>query len=244
MHKILRFAAGLLPPFRRRGSSACPARPALDGFMRGQLDAAGNRRVLLHLIPGCRRCQEITAELWWAAAGRRVGTGAPVDPGPSVDRVFGQVRHIHAGLEIERATARQVLAGLAVLPVHVWPARLHGEPRTWGLSELLLERSRAARAVDPRDAEVLAHCAVAIAGEIPAGSHPAGFVEDLTARAWIAVAEARRACENLAGAEEALRDATRFAALYALGKGVIKLRGGGGTPPQRGERACRLDRIR
>ena len=227
MHKILRFAAGLLSPFRRRRPSACLSRQALDGFMRGQLDAAGNRRVLLHLIPGCPRCQEITAELWWAGAGLRTGAGTAVDPGPSVYRVFDQVRRIHAGLEIERATARQVLAGLVGLPVHAWAARLYGEPRTWGLSELLLERSRDARAVDPRDAEVIAHCAAAIAGEIPLGIHPAGFVEDLTARAWTAVAEARHACENLAGAEEALRDAARVAALYVvLGKGAIKLRGG------------------
>jgi len=176
--------------------------------MRGGLDGEENLQVLLHLVPGCRHCQEITAELWWAGAGRRPrGSTAAADPGLSVDRVFDRVRRIHAGLEIERAMARKVLAGLAGLPVASWGARLAGEPPAWGLCELLLERSRDARAWDPQEAEGIACHAVAIAGEIPGENHPAGLLQDLTARSWIAVAEARRAGEDLAGAEEALRSA-------------------------------------
>jgi tetratricopeptide (TPR) repeat protein len=209
VHNIVRFAAGLLAPLRRRDPGACPSRRELDGFMRGQLAAAENLRVLRHLLPGCRPCQEITAALWWAGAGRRPvrETGPALDHGPAVDRVYDRVRRIHSGLERERAAARQLLAPLAGLPPAVWIARLAGEPRTWGLCELLLERSRAARGSAPRDAEAIAGCAVAVAAAIPPGSHPARLCEDLTARAWIAVAEARRAGEDLAGAEEALERA-------------------------------------
>ncbi len=99
------------------------------------------------------------------------------------------------------------MAGLAELRVADWGARLAGVARTWGLCELLLERSRQMRPVEPDDAEALARRAVAIAGEISAAAHPAELVEDLTARAWIAVAEARRTLAELAGAAEALRHA-------------------------------------
>lgn len=176
--------------------------------MRGRLDAEENLRVLKHLVPGCRHCQEVTADLWWAGAGRRArGSAAAADPGLSVERVFERIRRIHVGLEIERTAARQLLAEFAGLPVASWGARLAGEPPTWGLCELLLERSREARAEDPREAEAIAGYAVAVAGEIPAECHPAVLLQDLTARSWIAVAEARRAGEDLAGAEEALRNA-------------------------------------
>jgi tetratricopeptide (TPR) repeat protein len=208
VYTILRFAVGLLPRFLTRGRGACPPRQALEGFMRGQLGAEDNLRVLLHLVPGCSRCQQITAELWWAGAGRRGGrNGAAVDYGVTVDRVFDMVRRIHGGLEAERAAARRLLAGLAGLPPTELGLRLAAEARTWGLCELLLERSRDARSGDPREAEGLARVAAEIAGEIPAEAHPAELVEDLRGRAWIAVAEARRAGADLSGADEALRTA-------------------------------------
>lgn len=176
--------------------------------MRGRLGADESLRVLLHLVPGCPDCQTITSELWWAAEGRGARGGPAIDSGASFDRVFERVRRIQAGLEAERAAARRVLAGLAGLAVTDWNGRLAGAAPTWGLCELLLERSREARAQEePREAEALAGSAVAVAGEIPAGVHPAGLVEDLTARAWLAVAEARRSRAELAGAEEALRQA-------------------------------------
>lgn len=173
--------------------------------MRGQLGPENSLRVLLHLVPGCPQCQEITGELWWAGAGRRGSrSGAAVDYGDSVDRVFDRVRRVHGGLEAERAAARRLLAGI---PGAELGSRLAGEARTWGLCEMLLERSREARAMEPREAEGLAGLAAEIAGEIPEEAHPAALVEDLTARAWIAVAAARRAGTDLAGADEALRRA-------------------------------------
>lgn len=175
--------------------------------MRGQLDAEESLRVLLHLLPGCPRCQPITADLWWAGAGRGGRIGWRADHGPSIERVFARMRRLHAGLEAERGAARQALAALAGLPVAVWGTHLAREARTWGLCEILLERSREARCTEPRDAETLARWAVEIAGEIPAGVHPAELVENLKGRAWIAVAEARRACADLAGAAAALRRA-------------------------------------
>lgn len=205
---LLRLVGGLFPRFWKRGQRTCPSRQALETFMRGRLDGEESLRVLRHLAPGCPRCQQITSELWWAAAGRGARACAAVDAGLSLDRVFDRVRRVQAGLEVERGAARRVLADLKDIPVTWWGGRLAGAARTWGLCELLLEQGREARsAEDPRAAEVLATYAVAVTREIPADAHPARLVEDLAARAWAAVAEARRALADLTGAEEALRTA-------------------------------------
>lgn len=174
--------------------------------MRGQLDSRENLGVLLHLLPGCARCQEITAPLWWAGEGGRRGQhGAPTDYEPAVSRVFARVARIHAGLETERLAARHLLTELAAVPVSGWGSRLPGEGRTWGLCELLLEQSRAS--AEPREAEALALLAAECAGELSAGAHPAALIGDLRARSWITAAEARRAAGDLDRAEEALRTA-------------------------------------
>jgi len=68
----------------------------------------------------------------------------------------------------------------------------------------LLEESRFSRPTDPAEAAAFARYAMAVAGEIPVESHPAGHLADLAARAWVALAEAQRAGGDLAGAESAL----------------------------------------
>jgi tetratricopeptide (TPR) repeat protein len=212
VQKFLRFAAGLFARFRSkdvREHRSCPSRQVLEGFMRGQLAPRENLGVLLHLLPGCPHCQEITAPLWWAGEGRRSGRrGAVTDYEHAVSRVFAHVTRIHAGLETERVAARRLLAELATVPVSGWGNRLSAlsaEARTWGLCELLLERSRAS--TEPGETELLALLAAEYAGELAPGAHPAELIGDLRARSWIAAAEARRAVGDLDRAEEALRTA-------------------------------------
>jgi tetratricopeptide (TPR) repeat protein len=174
--------------------------------MRGQLDRRENLGVLLHLLPGCPHCQEITAPLWWAGEGGRHGQRGPsADYEPSVSRVFAHVARIHAGLESERAAARRLLVELAAIPFSTWGANLSAEGRTWGFCELLLERSRSCG--EAREAEAFALLAAESAEDLSPGAHPAELIGDLRARSWIAVAEARRAADDLDRAEEALRTA-------------------------------------
>lgn len=174
--------------------------------MRGRLDPGENLGVLLHLLPGCPRCQEITAPLWWAGEGAGKGRqGTAADYEPAVSRVFARVTRIHAGLESERAAARRLLAELAAIPVSAWGRGLPVGERTWGLCELLLDRSRSSG--EPREAEALALLAAECACELSSDLHPAELIGDLRARSWMAVAEARRAADDLDRAEEALRTA-------------------------------------
>jgi len=37
---------------------------ALERFLRGELDRAGNRRVVRHLLRGCPQCLAITRPIW------------------------------------------------------------------------------------------------------------------------------------------------------------------------------------
>ena len=99
--------------------------------MYGRLEEEESRRIVLHLVPGCPRCQEITSELWWAAAGRGGEAAAAIDYGPCVRRVFDRVRRVRAELEVEQAGApgellewRYVLAELTCQS----PVRISANP--------------------------------------------------------------------------------------------------------------------
>jgi len=70
--------------------------------MCGRLDEEESRRVILHLVPGCPRCQEVTSELWWAAAGRGEQAAATIDYGPCVRRALNRARRARTRLEAER----------------------------------------------------------------------------------------------------------------------------------------------
>ncbi len=207
MRKFLRFAAGLLPPFRKRAKNPCPPRQELEAFVRGLLEGDAALHVLRHLLPGCPACQEITSALWWAGEGRRVRGGPVALEEPAVDRVLAKVRGLHAGLERERAAARPVCAELARCRVTTWGVRLQGVPRTWGFCELLLAESGASRDAAPDLSAAFALLAMEVAAEVPAALHPPGFVADLAARAWIGLSASRRAQGDLDGAEAALQEA-------------------------------------
>lgn len=184
--------------------------------MLGDLDPRESRRLLTHLVRGCGRCQEITAELW------KIGSGEPVsgrlssrfEQAEAVDRVLARVRQAHADLETERAGARRLFAeldsgshGQRLLQVQ---ARIQEDPRlnTRGFCDVLLQESQERRSGEPRQAEELARLAVEASLRIaPAESQPQPLLEDLRSRAWGAVADARCIAADFQGAEEALRQA-------------------------------------
>jgi tetratricopeptide (TPR) repeat protein len=178
--------------------------------MLGELDAADNLRVLLHLLPGCSRCRAVTADLW------RVG--AEPEGGPSwsrsrrfqyqemVDRVFASVRQAQGLLVAERAAAPQLLDELMAHPAGLRPLLARNDPRfrTWGLAELLLRACHDRRFESPHEAAELADLAVAVTeGDLPL--YPPVLAEDLRARAWGALANAKRILADFRSAELAFR---------------------------------------
>jgi tetratricopeptide (TPR) repeat protein len=199
--------------------AAHPSPRDLERFVLGDLDPQATLRVLLHLLPGCDRCREITGALWWSSAG-----AAGVDPGderaagagytPAVQRVFADLSRAHAQLTAERAAAPLLLAELEREPPERRESVLSADPRcrTWAFCELLLERSR----VSPDPAGLYSRLAVAVVERLDPAAYPPPVAADLAARCWGEVADIRRLAADLRGAEEALG---RSAAWLVRGSG-------------------------
>jgi tetratricopeptide (TPR) repeat protein len=188
-----------------------PMRMELEDFMLGKLSQRESRRVILHLLPGCSHCQSVTAAFWNLGddgdGNGRVELSERFRYESAMNRVLARVRTARAGLETERAGARERMAELEAMPRDRWPALVQADPRfhTWGVCELLLDRAQSSR--DLGEAGLCAGLTVILAGRIGAEAHPQTLVQDLTARAWTALADARRQAGELHSAEEALRRA-------------------------------------
>jgi hypothetical protein len=153
-----------------------------------------------------------------AAAGAMEAAGGEL-PGALVHRLVAA----GAQLERERAGAPGLLAELlAGESPREQVERLAAEPRfwTWGLAELLLDRSQHDEACGSAEAIRLAGLGLAVAERLPGERHPEGVVQDLKARAWALIGDARRLAGQLAEAEDALRLA---AACLARGSGDLTL---------------------
>lgn len=177
-----------------------PSNGELESFMLGRLSQRDSRRVILHLLPGCPRCREVTSAFWDLGSDERAGQGARFQYEPTLERVFDRVRTARAGLEAERAEALRLMAGLQILPLERWAAKVQKDRRfhTWGFCELLLEQA---------GSEVCAGLAVSVAGRIDPEIHPPVFLEELRARTWGGLADVRRRAGDFGSAEEALRHA-------------------------------------
>lgn len=175
-----------------------PSDGELESFMLGRLSQRDSRRVILHLLPGCAQCREVTSAFWDLGPDARHAASLQYDG--SLERVFDRVRTVGAGLEAERAGARRLMAGLQILPLERWASKVQKDRRfhTWGFCELLLEQA---------GSEVCAGLAVNVAGRIDPETHPPVFVEELRARTWGGLADVRRKAGDLGSAEEALRHA-------------------------------------
>jgi len=127
----------------------------------------------------------------------------PARDGEATNPLLAVLERVRSTLDRERAAAPAGCAELLALPPQAALERIRREARfqTWGLCELLLARA---------ESEAAEHCAtLALAGaeRLDPSRHAAAVVEDLKARAWAALGEARQRAADLPGAEEALRAA-------------------------------------
>jgi tetratricopeptide (TPR) repeat protein len=163
-----------------------------------------HREVVEHIT----RCAVCRARLRYLP---RQGTREPAavsgaDYGAVLDRAAERLGALTANLEQERYEAPGLFVELTETPPEKLDLVLRNSARfhTWGLFELLVERSSEVTISDARGAKALGHLALRLAEHLDPGRYREDVIEDLKARAWGYLANARRVCSDLSGAEEAL----------------------------------------
>jgi len=166
----------------------------------------------LHHVTGCARCQARLAGLPFL---HNLAQVVPIrsQRAETYDGAF--VRSLRTAMERmaylkqEREAAPGLLAELLA---HSGPQReilLRNSRRfyTWGLVELLLERSLEVSIQSPGQGDELARLALQVAALLEPRRYGAALLEDSLARAWACVGNALRIQSDLNGAEEAFERA-------------------------------------
>ena len=184
-----------------------PPSELLTGFLLGRLAPPEHRLVFFHLLHGCVRCREEMAPL--VEAMFRPGRGeVPPDMDPEdyddpIGRAFARVLGLKENRERERAESdRKISELLGAARVGVLP-EAEGF-WTWGLCEVLLERSWNLRHEDPKQMLQLAGLAAEAADRLEPEDYGLRETFNLRARAWGEYANACRVSDDLVQAERAI----------------------------------------
>jgi tetratricopeptide (TPR) repeat protein len=151
-----------------------------------------------------------------APSGPRAGNGKllrlrPPEPdyGRALERSARNLLQRQIALDRERAEARFLLPELLAHRPERQELLMRNDPRfqTWGMLELLLDRSRGEILENARECERLATLARILCGQLDGGYYGVSRIDDMRARAWSCIAESRRLRSDFAGAEAALASA-------------------------------------
>lgn len=147
--------------------------------------------------------------------------GKAVDYEAAIAQTEKVLQTSERALAEERTAAPGLFVELARIPPEERDVLLPDAPRfhTWGVFELLIERSLETSLRDPGWSEELGLLALRLSEHLDAGRYGGGaLIEDLRARAWASIANSCRVRSDLQGAEEA------FSCAYAhLRKGTRDL---------------------
>jgi tetratricopeptide (TPR) repeat protein len=199
-----------------------PDEKTLEKFGRGKMARRENLKVVWHLF-NCGTCRKELERV--APEGtkllEKLFTGLePVDiaDSPAYDRAFtfGQ-----STLEVrgeardrDRARAPKLFTELMRHPISRQRALIE---RTWRFKnyvfgEFLLDQSQQQVGDDPSRAEDLAQLALAVAEQLTSSHYGPALVNDLKARAWAYIGNARRVQSDLRSADEAFEQVETFLA--------------------------------
>ncbi len=194
---------------------AHPARKQLERFLRAELPAPAAGDVLRHLLAGCASCQETTAAIWnLTDDADDEALLAGIDPAldAAYDRVIDTAFHTLAqrqeAQERERTVAAQLWDELEHHPANRQQMLVRNSTRfaNVALCETILAKSHAACFQDPQHGATLAQLATIVVERVAEGC-AAVEIGGLAARAWGALANARRVAGDHAAAERALATA-------------------------------------
>ncbi len=144
-------------------------------------------------------------------AGHRILAWREPEPdyGLVIDKVLRTLRPKISAVEQERGEAPGLLAELLRHPPERREVLVRNSRRFGSLSlcGLLLQASRQEGMRDPLKGEQLAKLALLLTDRLEAHSHDPRLVEDLRARCWALIANARRIASDFYGAEQAFLEA-------------------------------------
>jgi tetratricopeptide (TPR) repeat protein len=190
-----------------------PDQCTLERFACGDLSEVESHRIEHHLRSGCATCQaEVDQLLLPLAEGS--ATWLPLLQGPAIlsddpkalAQTFDRLEQRLALIELERAAAPALVDGLLAQPHTQRFAVVRSRPElhTLAVCELLVDRSSQAGFADAPRALELAELAVEVSDCLPPGHYGTSVVQDLKARSWAYLGNARRLKGDLNGAEQAL----------------------------------------
>lgn len=133
----------------------------------------------------------------------------PLDYGPALEETESFLQNRGRALAKERAEAPGLFVELMKAPPEQWELLLKNSPRfrTWGLFELVVERSLETGIRDPLHAEDLGRLALRLSELLDSRLYGQELIEDLRARSWAHIGNACRLKSDLPGAEEAFQTA-------------------------------------
>ncbi len=190
-----------------------PDRNAFERFSRGEASVAEERWIEDHLRSACARCQRHVDDLVSCAFSPPAASREEADAqDASWDRLFTRLGSRLSGAAAERGVAPALLAELFD---RSWEEqsvvlRLDRRLRTVAVCELLIEKSFEEGFRNPARAIELAERGLLLAELLDAERYGRSVVQDLQARAWAYLGNARRISFDLAGAEAALARAERL----------------------------------
>lgn len=171
------------------------------------LSLGNEHRSLLEHVAGCLVCRDRLQMLIHQT--REEATEEKTSYDEALDRGHRVLESRQAALEKERFEAPTLFVELMSHPRDQRSPLLWGARRfhTWGMFELLIERSLEMGIREPDVAEELAMLALHVSDHLDFSYYGAKLIEDLRARAWAHLANSRRVRSDLTGAEEAFERA-------------------------------------
>lgn len=187
-----------------------PRRESLEGFLLGSLPAGDMKNTLAHLLGGCDRCQDEISPLSTAmftpdAAPEAVLSAAEEDAyDRAISAAFTKALQRERSLASEREAAEvQVAEIVRGLQRPETPSLPEGFA-SWGLCEVLIEKSKQMRQSDLPAMIQLANLARLAADRLDPEAYGAERRTDMQSRAWAELANAHRITDDFPQAEAAM----------------------------------------
>jgi tetratricopeptide (TPR) repeat protein len=163
--------------------------------------AERDRDLVFHLA----RCSYCRSRIYYLPRPEETAGEAAGGYAPALEPTRERFESWGRAIEAERDEAPGLFVELMGQPAGRWEELLGADPKlhSWGLFELLIERSWETTIRDPLHAEELARLALRLGERLDPARYGAELIEDLRARAWAHVGNACRTRSDLHEAEAA-----------------------------------------